>query len=200
MNGGSSVLGLVIPQSITPSSQTSSADFRFGGGTFGRRRRRRRFFEEHSTTDSLPDHEQDHPIPSGTKRLIAVSCIDFMARKILYWVSTGTVGLMCLFAGFGYLSGGPQAVQGFAHVGYPQQLRIILGIAKPLAGIVLLIPGLLRLKEWAYAGLTFAWISAFIAHHLAKDGAEAFAPLVLLVLLAVSYVTRPVNRTLAPGD
>lgn len=89
--------------------------------------------------------------------------------------------------------------QGFAHVGYPQQLRIILGIAKPLAGIVLLIPGLLRLKEWAYAGLTFAWIAAFIAHHLAKDGAEAFAPLVLLALLALSYLTRPANRRLAPG-
>ena len=122
-----------------------------------------------------------------------------MVRKILYWVSTGIVGLMSLFAAFAYLSGSPQAVQGFAHVGYPQQLRIILGIAKPLAGIVLLMPGLLRLKEWAYAGLTFAWISAFIAHHLAKDGAEAFAPLVLLALLAVSYVTRPANRRLAPG-
>jgi DoxX-like protein len=122
-----------------------------------------------------------------------------MARKILYWVSTGIVGLMALVAAFAYLSGSPQAVQGFAHVGYPQQLRIILGIAKPLAGIVLLMPGLLRLKEWAYAGFTFAWISAFIAHHLAKDGTEAFAPLVLLALLAVSYVTRPANRRLAPG-
>jgi hypothetical protein len=131
--------------------------------------------------------------------LVAVSCTDFMARKILYWVSTGIVGLMSLFAAFAYLSGSPQAVQGFAHVGYPQQLRIILGIAKPLAGIVLLMPGLLRLKEWAYAGLTFAWISAFIAHHLAKDGAEVLGPLVLLALLAVSYVTRPANRRLAPG-
>jgi hypothetical protein len=122
-----------------------------------------------------------------------------MARKILYWVSTGVVGLMSLLAAFAYLSGTPQAVQGFVHVGYPQQLRIILGIAKPLAAIVLLMPGLLTLKEWAYAGLTFAWISACIAHHLAKDGAEAFAPLVLLALLAVSYGTRPANRRLAPG-
>jgi hypothetical protein len=105
---------------------------------------------------------------------------------------------MSLFAAYAYLSGSPQAIQGFAHVGYTQQLRIILGVAKPLAGIVLLMPGLLKLKEWAYAGLTFAWISAFIAHHLAKDGAEAFVQLVLLALLAVSYLTRPANRTLAP--
>lgn len=121
-----------------------------------------------------------------------------MARKIIYWVSTVIVSALSLFAAYAYLSRGSQAVQGFAHVGYPQQLRIILGIAKPLGAIVLLVPGLLRLKEWAYAGFTFAWICAFIAHHLAGDGAEAFAPLVLLALLMFSYFTRPANRKLAP--
>src|SRR5262245_34233411 len=114
-----------------------------------------------------------------------------MARKVIYWVVTGLLAAMSLFAGFAYLTGGQQAVQGFAHVGYPQQLRIILGIAKPLGGIVLVIPGLAKLKEWAYAGFTFAWISAFFAHYLAHDGAAAFMPLVLLVLLFISYVTRP---------
>ena len=93
-----------------------------------------------------------------------------------------------------YLSGSPQAVQGFAHVGYPQQLRIILGIAKPLGAIALLLPGVAKLKEWAYAGFTFAWISAFFAHYLAGDGPRAFSPLVLLLLLVVSYLTRPVSR------
>src|SRR6195256_2581090 len=117
-----------------------------------------------------------------------------MARKIIYWVSTGLVAALSLFAGFAYLSGSPQAVQGFAHVGYPQQLRIILGIAKPLGAIVLLVPGWPRLKEWAYAGFTFAWISAFIAHYLAKDGPKAFMPLVMLLLLGISYVTRPASR------
>jgi uncharacterized membrane protein YphA (DoxX/SURF4 family) len=114
-----------------------------------------------------------------------------MARKVAYWVTTVLVAAMSAFAGFAYLSGSPQAVQGFTHVGYPQQLRIILGIAKPLGAIVLIIPGMPRLKEWAYAGFTFAWISASLAHYLAKDGPEAFAPLILLVLLLVSYVTRP---------
>jgi hypothetical protein len=40
-------------------------------------------------------------------------------------------------------------------------------------------------------GTTFAWISAFVAHYLANDGAKAFMPLILLLLLAISYVTRP---------
>ena len=117
-----------------------------------------------------------------------------MARKITYWVSTGLLAAMSVLAAFTYLSGNPQAVQGFAHVGYPQQLRIILGIAKLLGAITLVVPGLPKLKEWAYAGFTFAWISAFVAHYLANDGAKAFAPVILLALLAVSYVTRPANR------
>jgi len=120
-----------------------------------------------------------------------------MGRKIAYWVSTGLLAAMSAFAAFSYLSGSAQAVEGFAHVGYPQQLRIILGIAKLLGAIVLVIPGVPRFKEWAYAGFTFAWISAFIAHYLAHDGPRAFTPLVLLALLAVSYVTRPANRALS---
>jgi uncharacterized membrane protein YphA (DoxX/SURF4 family) len=117
-----------------------------------------------------------------------------MARKVTYWVSTVLVAVLSVFAGFAYLSGSPQAVQGFAHVGYPQQLRIILGMAKLLGAITLVLPGLAKLKEWAYAGFTFAWISAIVAHYLAKDGPTAFAPLILLVLLGISYVTRPASR------
>ena len=45
--------------------------------------------------------------------------------------------------------------------------RIILGIAKPLGAIALLVPGIARVKEWAYAGFAIAWICAFIAHYLA---------------------------------
>jgi len=117
-----------------------------------------------------------------------------MTRKVTYWVSTGLLAALSVFAAFTYLSGSPQAVQGFAHVGYPQQLRIILGIAKPLGAITLVVPGFAKLKEWAYAGFTFAWTSAFIAHYLAKDGLTAFVPLILLLLLATSYLTRPASR------
>jgi uncharacterized membrane protein YphA (DoxX/SURF4 family) len=117
-----------------------------------------------------------------------------MPRKITYWVSTGLLAVLSVFAGFTYLSGSPQAVQGFAHVGYPQQLRIILGIGKLLGAITLVLPGLVKLKEWAYAGFTFTWISAFVAHYLAKDGPTAFGPLILLLLLVISYLTRPASR------
>ena len=117
-----------------------------------------------------------------------------MARKITYWVSTILLAVLTLPAAYGYLSGSPQSVEGFARVGYPQQLRIILGIAKPLGAIALVVPGMAILKEWAYAGFTFAWICAFFAHYLAKERGIAFAPLVFLVILAISYLTRPASR------
>jgi uncharacterized membrane protein YphA (DoxX/SURF4 family) len=117
-----------------------------------------------------------------------------MGLKVIYWVVTGLLALSGVFAGVNYLWGSQQAVQAFAHVGYPQQLRIILGIAKLLGAITLVVPGLAKLKEWAYAGFTFAWISAFVAHYLAKDGPKAFMPVILLALLVVSYATRPATR------
>ena len=118
-----------------------------------------------------------------------------MVRKVIYWASTGVIAAMMCFAAFSYLAGGPKVVEGFAGVGYPQQLRIILGIVKPLGVIALLVPGFVKLKEWAYAGFTYAWICACIAHYLAGQKGEAIFPLVLLALLCVSYVTRPANRT-----
>ena len=117
-----------------------------------------------------------------------------MASKIIYWASTGLIAVMSLMAALAYLSGSAQAVDGFTHIGYPQQLRVILGIAKPLGAIALLVPGFLKLKEWAYAGFAFAWICAVVAHYLAGDGVKALGPVILLVLLVASYVTRPLNR------
>lgn len=122
-----------------------------------------------------------------------------MVRKIAYWVSTVLVAVMLLLA-LSYLTGTEQVVSGFAKAGYPQHLRIVLGIAKPVAAIVLLLPGLVVLKEWAYAGAAFAWVMACIAHYSAGDGPQVWSlPLILLVLLTISYVTRPAGRRVTLG-
>lgn len=122
-----------------------------------------------------------------------------MARKIAYWISTSIVAAMMTLSSVMYLAGLPQAVEGFAHVGYPQHLRVILGVAKLAGAITLVAPGLRLPKEWAYAGFTFAWIIAFIAHVLAGDGIQSISPLVLLGFLVVSYLSRPSSRRLAPS-
>jgi DoxX-like protein len=117
-----------------------------------------------------------------------------MTQRIAYWISTVLLAL-ALLGSLSYLTGSEQVVSGFAHSGYPQHLRIVLGFAKPAAAIVLLLPGLPLLKEWAYAGATFALVMAFIAAYAIGDGPRVWAmPLVLLVLLLVSYLTRPENR------
>ena len=121
-----------------------------------------------------------------------------MARKIIYWGSTGLVSL-ALLGSLTYLTGSEQVVSGFARAGYPQYLRIILGIAKPVAAIVLLIPGFALLKEWAYAGVTFALVMATISAYVSEPALKWIMPLVLLALVAVSYLIRPPNRRVAPG-
>ena len=122
-----------------------------------------------------------------------------MARKVIYWVTTVIVAL-ALLGSLSYLTGSEQVVSGFAKAGYPQHLRIVLGIAKPLAAIVLLLPGFALLKEWAYAGATFAWVMASISAYLSGEGAQISSfPLILLVLLGVSYFTRPASRRVTGG-
>ena len=119
-----------------------------------------------------------------------------MIRMIAYWGSTALVALL-LLGSLSYLTGSEQVVSGFAKAGYPQHLRIVLGMAKPVAAIVLLLPGLALLKEWAYAGATFAWIMAFISARASGEPVQVWImPPVLLILLAISYATRPLNRRL----
>ena len=121
-----------------------------------------------------------------------------MARKVVYWGSTAIVSLMLLMS-LSYLTGSEQVVAGFAKAGYPEHLRIALGLAKPAAAIVLLLPGLALLKEWAYFGAAITWIMASISAYLSGEGPVAAIPLVLLALLIVSYVTRPPARRLLSG-
>src|ERR1043165_7928829 len=117
-----------------------------------------------------------------------------MIPKVAYWSSTALVALALLGA-LSYLTGSEQVVSGFARSGYPQHLRIVLGIAKPAAAIVLLLPGLGLLKEWAYAGVTFALVMATISAY--SIGEPWIPPLVLLALLVISYLTRPAGRRVA---
>jgi DoxX-like protein len=118
-------------------------------------------------------------------------------KQIAFWGATGLVALEALYGAFTYLTAAPVAVERFEHVGYPQQLRVLLGVAKLAGAVVLLLPRLPRLKEWAYAGFTFTWIAATVAHFLAGDGLLSLLPVALIGVLAVSYITRPADRHIA---
>jgi uncharacterized membrane protein YphA (DoxX/SURF4 family) len=116
-----------------------------------------------------------------------------------YWISTGLVSAMMLLAAAFYLMRSPQIMATFAHLGYPPYFVSLLAVAKILGVCVLIAPRFSRLKEWAYAGFTITFISAFISHLESGDGAKALIPIVALIILMVSYATRPISRTALPA-
>ena len=111
--------------------------------------------------------------------------------KTVYWASTGLVSALMLFSAFNYFSS-EQMVAAFQHLGFPGYFRVELGIAKIFGVIALLAPFTFKLKEWAYAGFTITFISAFIAHLSSGDPVGvAIAPVIALLFLGVSYSTQP---------
>ena len=119
------------------------------------------------------------------------------ARTITYWISTALVAAMMTLSAVMYLTRNPKMTAASARLGYPGYFPMILGVAKLLGVLALLAPRRGLLKEWAYAGFTFTFLGAFLSHLIAGDGAEAIAPLVSLLLLAVSYFLRPPERRVA---
>jgi uncharacterized membrane protein YphA (DoxX/SURF4 family) len=119
--------------------------------------------------------------------------------EIAYWAITivSVVGI----AGTGLLdlTGAPGMELHVTALGYPAYLQHFLGVAKLLGGAVILLPRLPRLKEWAYAGMTFDLSGAIYSHIAHRDAAgELVLPVALIVLLALSYFLRSESRRL-PG-
>lgn len=111
------------------------------------------------------------------------------AIKITYWITTILTGLLFTLSSFMYLTHAPKLVEGFGKLGYPLYMLNILGIAKFLAGLAVLIPKFPKLKEWAYAGLVFVLIGAIWSHAASGDTAGAFNPVLPFILLITSYIT-----------
>jgi hypothetical protein len=115
-------------------------------------------------------------------------------KRIIYWVTTGEVVLVMAASGLLAVTHAPQMMDGLAHLGYPAYFANLLGVAKLLGVCALLVPGLPRIKEWAYAGFAITIISAAYSHLLSGDGLMALEPLITLAALAASYWTRRGDR------
>jgi DoxX-like family len=110
--------------------------------------------------------------------------------KPLHWIVAGLMAAFMLMASIPDILQIPQAVSLFAHLGYPTYLLPFLGTAKTLGVVVVLVPGVWRLKEWAYAGLVFDLIGALYSHISVGDGPSAWGlPVVGLMLVIGSYVS-----------
>ena len=76
--------------------------------------------------------------------------------NIVYWICTVLFALLMIFSAVGGIQPSQQAIQ-IMHdgLGYPVYFIQFISVAKILGAIAILIPGLDRIKEWAYAGLFF---------------------------------------------
>ena len=124
-------------------------------------------------------------------------------RAIGYWIATILIALETLAGGIVDLThgrtgvfSGPHVVDVISSLGYPVYILLILGIWKIPGAIVLLVPGFLRLKEWAYAGIVFELSGAAMSHAIQGRKSDLIAPLVLLGLGVLSWALRPESRTL----
>jgi hypothetical protein len=107
----------------------------------------------------------------------------------LYWIVTGLMAAFMLMASVPDILRIRQAIDLFAHLGYPTYLLPFLGTAKTLGVVAVLIPSFRTLKEWAYAGLTFDLLGAAYSHLSVGDPPSAWAmPVVGLILVCGSYV------------
>lgn len=115
-------------------------------------------------------------------------------NKTIFWIATAIIVLWEGVMPLSTLIFAPEyATVGTEPLGYPNYFAYALIICKVL-GVVAIsvssVPG--KLKEWAYAGLTYNLIFAFISHACVdKNIGFMLMPLVFLGILAVSYIYNP---------
>jgi len=127
------------------------------------------------------------------------------AKLVLYWIATALIALETLAGGIVDLTrgradvvSGPYVADVVTGLGYPAYILAILGIWKIPGAITLMVPGFLRLKEWAYAGIVFELTGAAASQAVRGRASDITAPVVLLGLALASWGLRPLNRIL--GD
>lgn len=125
------------------------------------------------------------------------------AKTMLYWTTTSLIALETFAGGTIDLThgrtavvSGPFVTQVVAGLGYPVYILAILGVFKIPGAIILVVPGFLRLKEWAYAGIVFELSGAVASHAACGNWGDLIAPLSLLCLAIASWAFRPASRVL----
>ncbi|MCF2497622.1 DoxX family protein [Dyadobacter chenhuakuii] len=118
-------------------------------------------------------------------------------NKIIYWIATVWLSLGMVSSGAVQIIKLKEEVDMMTHLGYPVYFLTVIGVWKMLGVVVVLLPRLPLVKEWAYAGFFLTMSGAVFSHMAAGDGAkEFFGPILLIVLTVVSWYFRPASRKL----
>ena len=122
-------------------------------------------------------------------------------NKILYWISTLWLSLGMLSTGIVQLFKVEDEIEFILDMGYPVYFLPLLGIWKILGVVVVLIPKLPLVKEWAYAGFFFSMTGAIYSHIALENSInEILPPLLLLTLTVISWFYRPADRKIMPAS
>ena len=119
------------------------------------------------------------------------------AKQATYWMTTVALSATVVVAGLTCVTHRPSTEQEFQRLGYPLYLMSLLGVSAILGACILVLPRWTLVKEWAYAGFVYAFIGALSSHIATGDSKGVTAAASVLVLLVISYLTRPSNRRLA---
>ena len=115
----------------------------------------------------------------------------------LYWVSTLLLAVAFVVPGIANITHASHIASDMVRLGYPSYFLTILGYWKILGAVAVVAPRLPRLKEWAYAGMTFDLTGAAASRAVVADGPLMIAiPLLILALALVSWSLRPDDRKL----
>jgi len=100
---------------------------------------------------------------------------------LIYWIATIVFVGLILFASVGGIKPSENVITIFHDgLGYPIYFIRFISIAKVLGCIAILIPGLMSIKEWAYAGLFFDLAGAVYSGIAVSD---KFDPMILTLLI-----------------
>jgi hypothetical protein len=111
-------------------------------------------------------------------------------NKIIFWVATIIIALWEAVMPISTWIFAPEYMTfGTKALFYPDYFAYSLVIAKVLGVVAITYPNTpATIKEWAYAGLSFTLIFAFISHACVdKNIGYMLMPLVFLAILGVSY-------------
>jgi len=109
--------------------------------------------------------------------------------SILYWITTGLFAAFMVMSGVGHLQQDQFQIDMFRQLGFPAHVLITIGVAKILGALVLVLPRMRTLKEWAYAGFTFDLLGASAGIAMSPMGLlPALFPLAFFIPLVPSYL------------
>lgn len=112
-------------------------------------------------------------------------------NKIIFWISTSVIFVLEALMPLGTLLFAHEYFNaGTKPLGYPDYFAYALIVCKILGATSIMLPKLpAKLREWAYAGLTFNLIFATLSH-IVVDQIISYIimPIAVCVVLGISYV------------